>query len=454
MSGPTALKPLNSALRVDHRHILGLTWPVLLANLTVPLVGTVDTAIMGRNPDPSFIGAIALGATVFTAIGWLFGFLRMGTTGQVAQALGRREYAAALANSQRSLRLAVAIGAGLLLLSPWLLPLLVSAFDASAATSERALTYLSIRIWALPALLAYLVLQGTLFGLQQMRFALIVSLLLNFSSAGLSIALAIGLDWGLAGIAWGSLWADWLSVGCALLLTQRAFAQRGITDRLWGTTQRATGARSLALRMNLDLLLRSFFVQAPFLIYTAVGARLGDVVLAANAVLMQLFFIVVFALDAFAHTAETLAGASYGAGDAQRFRLVVIRSGLWAAALAALGGLAFLLAAGPLFALISESSAVQQEAARYRYWLAAAPLVSVLAFLLDGVFIGTTQTATMRNSMILAFLGFALTIWWGIPLIGNHGLWLGLLVFMVLRAALLGRHLPSLAARIGGGSAL
>lgn len=443
-----ALEPAADApatpLRTDHRRILQLTWPVLLANLSMPLVGTVDTAIMGRYPDPSFIGAVALGATVFTSVGWLFGFLRMGTTGQVAQAFGRDALPAVTALLRRSLRLAAAIAFVLLAISPWLLPLLLTGFGASEVTSARALSYLSVRVWALPAMLVYLVLLGGLFGLQQMRAALVTSLVLNLSSSGLSLLLAVGFDLGLLGIAWGSLIADWLSALCAVAFVQRYLSERGFSLlRSPAAGASGTGQRGY-LAMNLDLLIRSLFVQAPFLIYAAVGARLGDVVLAANAILMQLFFILVFALDAFAHSAETLAGACYGRRDRLHLEQVVQRTMQWSFALAGLGALAFLFGTSTLVGLLSESEAVRREAAAYRLWLVAAPLASALAFQLDGVFIGCTQTRLMRNSMLIAFVGFALITALGVPAIGNHALWLGLLLFMLLRGGLLWRGLAPL----------
>ncbi|MEM1435333.1 MAG: MATE family efflux transporter [Pseudomonadota bacterium] len=440
---------MATAIRTDHRRILALTWPVLLANLSLPLVGTVDTAIMGRYPDPSFIGAVALGATVFTSVGWLFGFLRMGTTGQVAQAFGRGAISEVTALLQRSLRLAGTIAAVLLILSPWLLPWLIAGFGASDSTSARALSYLGIRVWALPAMLSYLVLLGGLFGCQQMRAALVTSLVLNLSSTGLSLLLAVGFDLGLQGIAWGSLIADWLSALCALAYVQRYLRREGCSLLKPQRTALQQGQRSNYLSMNLDLLVRSLFVQAPFLIYAAVGARLGDVVLAANAILMQLFFILVFALDAFAHSAETLAGACYGRRDRMRLEQVVQRTLYWSFALAGVGSLVFLLGTDTLVALLSESDAVRAEAAQYRFWLVAAPLASALAFQLDGVFIGCTQTRIMRNSMLIAFTGFAAVIAIGVPRIGNHALWLGLLLFMLLRGALLWRGLTPLYATAG-----
>ncbi|MEM6708888.1 MAG: MATE family efflux transporter [Pseudomonadota bacterium] len=438
----------------SHRRILSLTWPVLLANLTLPMVGAVDTAIMGRLPDPAYIGAVALGSMIITSCGWLFGFLRMGTTGLVAQAFGGDRLTQALMHTRRGIRLALIIGVVLLVASPLILPLLLAAFGPSADVGALATRYLSIRAFALPAILLYLVLLGTLFGLQAMRAALFASLLLNLSSTLLSLTLAVGFELGLDGVAFGSLLADWLSALGAVALTRRAFRERGLGSIALlaapssevSTEQNGTWQRTLT--MNADLLVRSLFVQAPFLIYTAMGARLGDVVLAANAILMQLYFFLVFALDAFAHTAETLAGASIGADDRSSFDRVVERTALWSLALGLAGGLMFLTATPLLVSALTTSDAVYDEALRYRLWLAVAPALSALAFQLDGIFIGATRSRTMRNAMALSFVGFAVVVALGVEPLGNHALWAGLLTFMVLRGLLLGRALSDIRASL------
>lgn len=427
--------------------MLGLTWPVLLANLTIPLVGTVDTAVMGQLPDPAFIGAVAVGATIFSALYWLFGFLRMGTTGLAAQAFGAAQHSELADIAQRSLGLALMIGVLLILLQWPLQWLAFSLMGGSDTVATLARDYYALRIWGAPAALVYLAVMGMLFGLQRMRATLLLGLFLNLTNAGLDVLFVLVLDWGVRGVAAGTLISEWAAAAVGLWLLHNALRSRGshlVANR--SAWQRERLLKLLTL--SRDLIIRSFFVQAPFFAYTAIGARLGDLVLAANAILMQFFFIMIYALDAFAHSAETLAGNAYGAGDRAHLRRAVRFTTGWAATLALAGGLLFAVASEPLIALLSQSSAVQQTTAGYIIWLVLMPIASVWAFQLDGIFIGTTQSATMRNAMAWSFLVFVVVLALTLPAFDNHGLWLALLAFMVARAVLLGRRYPALVASI------
>lgn len=411
------------------------------------MVGTVDTAVMGRLPDPAYIGAVALGATIFSAIYWLFGFLRMGTTGLAAQAFGAQRSVEVAAVAQRALGLALIIGVALLLLQVPLGRLALHLMGGSSAVTSLGAEYFALRIWGAPAALCYLAVMGMLFGLQRMRETLWLGLTLNVTNAGLDVLFVLGFDWGVQGVAAGTVISEWLAAAVGLALLRRALLAERIDIRLQSSAW-APAAVARLLGMSRDLIIRSLFVQAPFFAYTAIGARLGDLVLAANAVLMQFFFIMIYAMDAFAHSAETLAGNAWGAGDRQRFQRAVRYTTIWAASLSLLGSLVFAVAAEPLIALLTASAAVQQAAAAYAPWLIAAPLLSVWAFQLDGIFIGTTQSATMRNAMALAFVVFAAVLAATLGPLGNHGLWLALLAFMLARTVLLGRRYPKLVAQI------
>jgi MATE family multidrug resistance protein len=431
---------LPATPRAWHRRVWQLSWPVVAANATIPLVGLVDTAVMGRMPGPAFVGAVAIGATIFNALYWIFGFLRMGTTGLAAQALGGDRPSELAAVALRSAALAVLLGALALLLQSPLHGLMLEVFPASQAVERLASTYFLIRIWGAPALMLHMVVLGMLFGLQRVRATLGLSILLNVTNVGLDLLLVIGLDWGVAGVATATVISEWLvaCVGIVLLYnTLRGRAAALVRGQLW---QREPLLKLFGISGN--LLVRSFFVQLPFFVFTLLGASLGDLVLAANAIIMQLFMAMAFVLDGPAHTAETLCGYAYGAGNQAGLRRAAHYSRLWALALAVL--LALLIAlAGPTFVgwltLLPE---VREAARALLPWAMAGPLVAVWAFHYDGVFIGTTRTAALRNSMFLAALAYLLVIWIGLERLGNTALWLAMMVFMAVRGLLLAFHYP------------
>jgi MATE family multidrug resistance protein len=426
-----------------HRRVWSLAWPVVLANVTVPLVGAVDTAVIGRLPDPAFLGAVAVGAAVFNAIYWMFGFLRMGTTGLTAQAHGARDTDELLAVVLRATAIALALGALLVALQGPVLALALWIFPASGPVERLAGDYFTLRIWGAPALLVHFVVLGALFGLQRMREALVVSVLLNVTNMGLDYAFVMVLGWGVAGVAAGTLISEWLAAAVGLTLLLRTLGSSA--SRLPPRAELLRRDRLTALfGVSANLIVRSFFVQLPFFTFTALGAGLGDGVLAANAVLMQLFFFMAYGLDSLAHTAESLAGYAYGARDRPRLRAATGYTLVWSLAVAAAMSLLYALAGGMLIDLLTTLPEVRETARDYLPWVVAAPLAAVGAFHLDGVFIGTTRTAELRNSMLVALLCYLATVWLTLDALGNHGLWLAMTVFMVARTALLGAHYPRL----------
>lgn len=424
-----------------HQRIWQLTWPVILANITIPLVGVADAAVMGRFPDPALIAAVTMGAAMFSAVYWLFGFLRMATTGLSAQAYGAGNLQEVLRVGMRSGTAALIIGAVIVALQVPLAVLLFRLFDASARVAELAQIYYDIRIFGAPALLMYLVVLGMLFGLQRMRETLWLSVGLNLTNLVLDVVLVLVFDLGVAGVAIGTVVSEWGAAVGGFFLLRRALRQTG-----WaGQTPRGIwrdGALASMFHVSGNLVLRTFFVQLPFLAGTILATRLGDVTLAAHGVLMQLFFVMTYSLDGFAHTAETLAGFSYGARAKESLRRTTVYCGWWALGLALVTGLTY-LAAGDLFvALITTSPEVREMAASYLPWLALAPLLCVWAFLFDGVFIGTTHIVEMRNAMLASTTLWAVLLWLSFDLFGYHAVWLAMSVFMLARSGLLFLYYP------------
>jgi MATE family multidrug resistance protein len=426
-----------------HQRIWSLSWPVILSNITVPLVGAVDTAVMGRQDDPAYVGAVALGATVFSAFYWVFGFLRMGTTGLVAQSYGARNPDAIAATLVRALVAAAALSTLLLLLQKPILTGALWLIEGSATVEGFTAEYFNIRIWGAPALLVHLVELGVLFGLQRMRLVLVLTLVFNLLNVVLDLWLVMGLDMGVQGVALGTTVSEWAAALLGGLFVYRALIDAGGRPS-WPAQLLEAAQLKQFVGLSSNLVIRTLFVQLPFFVTTLLGARFGDVVLAANAVLMQYFFIMTFGLDGFAHAAETLTGYAVGRRDRASLRNTVVYSSIWAAMLAVVFGLLVLVFAESLIALMTSLDAVASKARNYTVWLAVLPLVAVWAFQFDGIYIGATRSRELRNGMFVALLAYLACLLPTLAILGNHALWLAMLVFMGARGLVLGLGYPKL----------
>jgi MATE family multidrug resistance protein len=429
-----------------HRRVWRIALPVVFANLTQPLMGMVDSAIMGHLPDPALIGAVAVGALIFSLLYWGFGFLRMGTTGFAAQAFGadrREELAACLA---RPLILALVLGGALIALQGPLADLAYWMVEPSAAVETASRSYYDVRIWSAPASLATYVVVGWLLAVQDTRWVLALSILVNLLNLGFSLFFVLALDWGIAGVAAGTLCAEY----AALLLMVPVLAWKlGRYGRAPGWRRVLDPVTLLALlRVNFDLFLRTLALEAVFLVFTSAGARQGDAMLAANALLLHLHSLTAYALDGFAHATETLAGAAWGAGDRRAFRGSIEASTLWAAIFAILIAIAYAIAGPAILSLFTEHRDILDNALVYLPWAVLSPLLSIWSYMLDGIFIGTTRTGPMRNTMLLSLALFLGLAWVLLPTAGNHGLWIAFLGFMLARAVFLGVLLPGLFRRL------
>lgn len=432
--------------RAWRRRMWTLSWPVMLSNATVPLVGAVNTAVVGHWQDPAAIGAVAIGTLIFTFFAWVFGFLRMSTTGFIAQAWGAGAREEVSATTARALLLAWLLALSLLLVQYPVGEFALWSLGADADVATLARQYYRVRMWSLPAALTHLVVLGALFGLQRMRAALATQLVLN----GLNIALALlfvhGFGWGVPGVALATVLGEYTAAGLGAWLAWRhlcrlhcPWPRQGLVDR-----QRLR----ILWHVNANLLVRTLCVQATSFAFTAAGARLGTVTLAANAVLLHFVHFMTFAVDGFAHAAEALAGRAYGAGDRTAFR-AAFTSAMGLAALVAVGfSVVYLVAGRTLIGWLSGLDSVRTVAYVYLPWVILAPVVSVWAYLLDGIYLSATRTTEMRNGMLLALAVYGLCVWVSLPHLGNHGLWLAMLVFLLIRGATLGWWYPRIERRL------
>lgn len=423
-----------------HRRVWRLAGPSILSNLSIPLLGAVDTAVMGHLPDPAFIGGVAIGALVFSYVYWGFGFLRMGTTGLVAQAYGARDGDEIRAILGRAMLLAILLAGVVLALQRPIDAVAFSMLDAGGDVERLAQTYFSIRIWGAPAALTNYVALGLLIGMQRMGTALALSLFMNGLNIGLDLWLVIGLGWGIEGVALATLISEWSAVVVALALIAGMVRRMG---GRWSMARIGHSGRLLdLLRVNADIFVRTLCLISAFAWFTARGARFGTVTLAANAVLMNFQTFMSYGLDGFAHACEALVGGAVGARDRDALRAVVRTSSLWALLVALLYAGVYFGAGTVLIGALTSIEEVRVAAGRYLPWVALSPLLSVWSFQLDGIFIGATRTAEMRNGMLISLALFLGAGWMLTPVLGNHGLWCALMIFMVVRAVTLGLWYP------------
>jgi len=419
---------------------------MILSNISTPLVGAVDTAVVGHLPAAHHIGAVALGALIFTFLYWGFGFLRMATTGIVARAFGAGD-ARALANTLvRTLLLALVFGAAVIAFGGPLIALALWLLDGSAAVERLAGEYARIRVWSAPGALGVYAFTGVLIGLHNTRAALVLVLTLNLVNMALDFLFVPVLGFGVAGVAWATLIAEYTA------LATGAWILRADLRRAHATFCRAEvfdrAALAQLMRANLDIFWRTLCLMFSFAWFTAQSAKLGEVALAANAILLHLQSAMAHALDGFAHAAEALAGSAFGARRAAALRRAVRLTTGWAAACAGAVSVAYLAFGEALLGLFTDLDAVAQTAAVYLPWMVALPLLSVWSFQLDGIFIGAGHTRAMRNAMLVSTVAYLALVTALLPLLGNHGLFLGLACFMLIRAATLWRYYPGICAAL------
>ena len=423
------------------RQMSKLAGPIILANLAAPILGFVDTAVIGQLGQTHLLGALALASMVFSLLFWVFGFLRMGTTAMVAQAKGggNRE------ETQRLLIRAVLLGTGLgILICALQVPLAQLIFGlsgASAGVKEATLTYYQIRIWGAPLHLAILGITGFLLGQQRTSLVLLLQIVLNLSNILLDLIFVLMLDWAVAGVAAATLIAEGITLAVAGYLLTTQFQWQGFKPDMAQLLDLEALGRFF--RVNRDIMIRTFCLIIAFAWFTDQGARLGDISLAANLILMQFVTFSAFFIDGFAIAGESMVGEAKGARNLRAIRATVHAAFFTGGCIAILMSLTFFMISDWGFSLLSTQPEIIETAQRYSLWVLATPLISFPAYILDGLFIGTTRTREMRQAMI-ASLGIYLVAWFLTTDLLNHGLWLSLMIYYGARAISLGYYYPRL----------
>ncbi len=433
---------MNEA-EITHRRVLAIALPILLANVTVPLLALADTAVIGQLGRADAIGAVAIGGVILGSSYWVFGFLRMGTSGLVAQARGARDPGETSAILVRGLLIALVVGLAFVALQG---PFLRGGFvlsPASAAVEDLARTYLRIRIWGAPAAIAGFALTGWMIAMERTRAVLLLQVFINLVNLALGIVMVLGLGWGVAGVGIATVVAEWSGLALGLWLCRAALLAG--QWRAWGRILRSDKLRQMA-RVNSDIMIRTILLTFSFAALTFFGAAFGDVTLAANQILLQFLAVIAFALDGFAFAAESLVGQALGAKSRAVLRRSAVLTSIWGGVFVVLVAVLFAVLGPLVIRFITPAIAVREAAMTYLPWVVLAPIIGLACWMLDGIFIGATRTREMRNAAILSMAIFAVALWGLSALWGNHGIWAALMVSYVARAATLWVHYPKLEA--------
>lgn len=426
-----------------NRKILIIALPAIVTNITVPLLGLVDTAIVGHMGDAAYIGAIAVGSMIFNLVYWVFGFLRMGTSGLTAQARGRRDFAEVRQLLSRSTLVSWAIALLILLLQWPLRELMLWFIGPTPDVRPLAVTYFNIVVWGAPAMLGLYGLTGWYIGMHNTRIPLFVSIFQNVVNILASLALVYGVGMKVEGVAIGTVIAQYAGYVAAVAWLWRCYRRLlvktvcpgGFFPPADACRQQTGGGSSLAqfLRVNRDIFLRTVFLVVVNLYFTSAGARQGAVILAVNTLMMQFYLLFSYVLDGFAYAGEALCGSYWGAQNDQAFRAVVRRLFLWGGAMTVLFTVVYAVGGVPFLQLLTDEDAVIEAARSYLWWVMVIPAAGVAAFIWDGVFIGITHTRGMLWATALSALVFFVVVITLMPVLGNHALWLSMVLFLAMR---------------------
>lgn len=418
------------------RQILHIALPSIVSNITVPLLGLIDVSIVGHLGAASYIGAIAVGGMLFNMIYWLFGFLRMGTGGLTAQAYGRHDLQEVTRILLRSLSISLLLALALLLLQYPIRNIAFMCMDTSEEVRQLATLYFHICIWGAPATLGLYGFTGWYIGMQNSRFPMFIAITQNIVNIAASLFFVFALKMKVEGVALGTLVAQYAGLGMACLLwltyyrpLRKYLCQKALFDRT---------EMKRFFQVNRDIFFRTLCLIAVTVFFTSTGAAYGDVVLAVNALLMQLFTLFSYFMDGFAYAGEALTGKYIGAKDNQSLRLTIQHLFKWGIALSLLFTLLYGAGGKSFLGLLTNDTSVISASEEYIYWVLAIPLAGFSAFLLDGICIGATATHLMLRSMLVASASFFLLYYGLHDTLGNHALWMAFIVYLALRGVVQG----------------
>ena len=416
------------------KQVFKLALPSIISNITVPLLGIIDLTIVGHMGDVIYIGAIAIGTMIFNVLYWLFGFLRMGTSGMTSQALGRRDLTEAMRLLVRSLTISTAIAATFIVFQLPIRWMALSIMQPTEQIAEQAAIYFSICIWGAPAMLGLYGLTGWFIGMQNTRIPMLVSILQNIVNIVASVTFVFGFGMKIQGVALGTLTAQWTGFLLALYCWKRYYGRLAEYNWKADLFKRSTMARFFAV--NRDIFIRTLFLVGVNFFFISAGSRQGAIILSVNTLLMTLFTLFSYVMDGFAYAGEALSGKYYSAANKLAFDRVYNSLFAWGAIMAVVFTLVYAVGGNGFLMLLTNEAVVVQSAEAYFWWAVMIPIASVSAFVYDGIFIGLTATRGMLvSSVISALVFFALYLALQ-SYLGNHALWLAFIVYLGLRGGI------------------
>ena len=414
------------------RQILQIALPSIVSNITVPLLGMIDVAIVGHMGSPVYIGAVAVGSMIFNLVYWLFGFLRMGSSGLTAQALGRRDLTEVTRLLVRSVSVALAISLSLIIFQMPLKWLMFWLIGPTPDVAPFASTYFNIVIWGAPASLSLFCLMGWYIGMQNTRIPMLISIMQNVVNILASLMLVYGFGMKVEGVAFGTIIAQYAGLLMAIGLLAKYYRQ------IFRYFQKDKFFRNMGafFAVNRDIFLRTLCLVAVNLFFTSAGARQGAIILSVNTILMQLYLFFSYFMDGFAYAGEALGGKAYGAHNGIAFRETLHRLWMWMLIVTVAYTLLYIIAGPWIVALLTDESMVLDTSREYLWWAWLIPIAGCVAFIWDGIFIGITATRGMLVSSFLSALTFFAIYLLAEGMMGNHGLWLAQIVYLAMRGVL------------------
>jgi MATE family multidrug resistance protein len=422
-----------------HKKIFTIALPMMLSNISVPLLGLVDTAVIGHLPESYYLAGVAVGSMVVTLLFWMLVFLRMSTTGLVAQAYGANDFQQVLRLLLQSILIALVLASLLLLLQTPLSSLFFHFIDGSEQVLLYGKQYFDIRIWSAPAALLNMVVLGWLLGMQNAKVPMFLLIISNAVNIALSLLFVVGFEWGVAGVAWASLLADYIALICGLLVIMKMIQPFYNVGDFMKLLKQLLNLHSLRafIALNRDIFIRTLCVQVTYAFMTMQGVKLGDDVVSANSVLMHFLLLISFSMDGLAYAAEALVGKNMGHRCLSKLKDAVHVTLFWAFIFSLMQSLLFYFYGQWIINQITSINSIQVEANSYLPWLILIPLTSMLGFVFDGVFIGMTRAKEMRNSMIISLCLVYFPVWFVFSAQGNHALWIAMNAFMAARGVTL-----------------
>jgi MATE family multidrug resistance protein len=442
MKVATASLELKKSLILSQRQYLILAIPLIISGISTPILGAVDTAVVGRIPDPASIGGVAIGAVIFNTMYWLLGFLRVSTSGFTAQAEGANNQNEMLLSFFRPMIMAIIFGLFFIIFQHPILQVALALLGGSEAVSSFAATYFSIRIWGAPFILLSYVMIGWLIGMGKVRLALATQIMMNLLNIILDIVFVLGLGMGVSGVAYATLISEISAIlfGAWLIFHTNRVKMSHLKLQMLIESEPLIKM----LKVNRDLFLRTVCLLAMTGIFTAKGASMGELTLAANAILLQIHYIMAYLFGGFANASSIIVGRAIGARNQPLYTRAFFLSAQWGFVAAIVLSIFILFWGESIVALFTTITEVREVAIDLLIWMLIFPFVGFWGLQLDGIFSGATEAKSIRDSMILALIVFVLAIWLFVPIYHNHGIWLAFVLFSFARSIFLSLFVPKL----------